>query len=94
MSLMNRSLTIKTGQTHVQKCMRPLLERIKRGDVNPSFIVTHRLTVKDAPQGNAMSGKAGWLHQSRERRTGIGVLRLFPLTRGIQNGQTRERFRQ
>lgn len=53
-SVMNRSLTIKTGQTHVQKYMRPLLERIERGEVDPSFIITHRLKLADAPQGYAM----------------------------------------
>jgi threonine dehydrogenase-like Zn-dependent dehydrogenase len=53
-SVMNRSLTIKTGQTHVQKYMRPLLERIERGEVDPSFIITHRLRLEDAPLGYAM----------------------------------------
>lgn len=48
-SVMNRSLTIKTGQTHVQRYMRPLLERIERGDIDPSFIITHRVALDDAP---------------------------------------------
>ena len=50
-SVMNRSLTIKTGQAHVQRYMRPLLERIQRGDIDPSFIITHRMRLDDAPQG-------------------------------------------
>src|SRR5579883_954117 len=50
-SVMNRSLTIKAGQTHMQKYMRPLLERIERGDIDPSFIITHRLPLEQAPQG-------------------------------------------
>ena len=50
-SVMNRSLTIKTGQAHVQRYMKPLLERIQRGDIDPSFIVTHRLRLDDAPIG-------------------------------------------
>jgi threonine dehydrogenase-like Zn-dependent dehydrogenase len=50
-SLMNRSLTIKSGQCHVQRYMRPLLERIERGDIDPTFVITHRMRLDDAPQG-------------------------------------------
>ncbi|MBV9036772.1 MAG: glutathione-dependent formaldehyde dehydrogenase, partial [Acidobacteriaceae bacterium] len=49
-AIMNRSLTIKTGQTHMQRYMRPLLERIQKGEIDPSFVITHRLTLDDAPQ--------------------------------------------
>jgi threonine dehydrogenase-like Zn-dependent dehydrogenase len=50
-SLMNRSLTIKTGQTHVQRYMRPLLERIQNGEIDPTFIITHTLPLEQAPHG-------------------------------------------
>ena len=50
-SVMNRSLTIKTGQAHVQRYMHPLLERIERGEIDPSFIITHRMRLDEAPQG-------------------------------------------
>ena len=50
-AVMNRSLTIKAGQCHVQRYMRPLLERIERGDIDPSFVVTHRMSLDQAPQG-------------------------------------------
>ena len=50
-SLMNRALTIRTGQCHVQKYMKPLLERIERGEIDPSFVITHRLALADAPTG-------------------------------------------
>jgi threonine dehydrogenase-like Zn-dependent dehydrogenase len=53
-SLMNRSLTIRTGQCHVQRYMRPLLERIQRGEIDPSFVITHRLRLEDAPSGYDM----------------------------------------
>ena len=49
-SVMNRSLTIRTGQTHVHRYMRPLLERIRRGDIDPTFIITHRMQLGDAPK--------------------------------------------
>ncbi|HEY0416769.1 MAG TPA: zinc-dependent alcohol dehydrogenase [Gaiellaceae bacterium] len=50
-ALMNRGLTIKTGQCHVQRYMRPLLERILNGEIDPSFVITHRLSLSDAPRG-------------------------------------------
>ena len=50
-SLMNRSLTVRTGQTHVQRYMRPLLERIQSGEIDPTFVITHTLPLKEAPKG-------------------------------------------
>ena len=49
-SVMNRGLTIKTGQTHVQRYLRPLLERIERGEIDPSFVVSHHLPLEEAPR--------------------------------------------
>ena len=46
---MNKGLTIKAGQTHVQRYTQPLLERIEKGEIDPSFIVTHRAPLADAP---------------------------------------------
>ena len=53
-SLMNRSLTIKTGQCHVQRYMKPLLERIQKGEIDPSFVITHRLRLDEAARGYDM----------------------------------------
>jgi threonine dehydrogenase-like Zn-dependent dehydrogenase len=50
-SVMNRSLTIRSGQCHVQHYMKPLLERIERGEIDPSFVITHRMRLEDAPTG-------------------------------------------
>src|SRR3954469_10370899 len=50
-SLMNRSLTLRSGQCHVQKYMQPLLEHIEAGRLDPTFIITHRLQLDDAPNG-------------------------------------------
>jgi threonine dehydrogenase-like Zn-dependent dehydrogenase len=52
-SVMNRSLTIKTGQCHVHRYMKPLLERIQKGEIDPSFVITHRMSLEDAPEGFA-----------------------------------------
>jgi threonine dehydrogenase-like Zn-dependent dehydrogenase len=52
-AIVNRSLTIKSGQTHVHRYMRPLLERIQKGDIDPTFIITHRLSLDDAPEAYA-----------------------------------------
>ena len=53
-SVMNRSLTIRTGQCHVQRYMKPLLERIQRGEIDPTFVITHRMRLEDAPRGYQM----------------------------------------
>jgi threonine dehydrogenase-like Zn-dependent dehydrogenase len=53
-ALMNRSLTIRTGQTHVQRYMRLLLARIEKGDIDPSFIITHRMKLEQAPAAYRM----------------------------------------
>jgi threonine dehydrogenase-like Zn-dependent dehydrogenase len=53
-AVMNRSLTIKTGQCHVHKYMQPLLDRIQNGDLDPTFIITHRLPLSQAAEGYKM----------------------------------------
>jgi threonine dehydrogenase-like Zn-dependent dehydrogenase len=53
-AIVNRSLTLRSGQCHVQRYMRPLLERIQNGDIDPSFVVTHRLPLSEAAQGYEM----------------------------------------
>jgi threonine dehydrogenase-like Zn-dependent dehydrogenase len=50
-AVMNRSLTIRTGQCHVHRYMRPLLERIRRGEIDPSFVITHTLPLAEAARG-------------------------------------------
>jgi threonine dehydrogenase-like Zn-dependent dehydrogenase len=50
-AVVNRSLTIKAGQAHVQHYMGPLLERIQNGEIDPSFVITHRLNLDDAASG-------------------------------------------
>lgn len=50
-AVMNKALTIKTGQTHCQRYLKPLLDRIAHGDIDPSFVVTHRMRLAEAPQG-------------------------------------------
>ena len=50
-AVVNKALKIRSGQTHVQRYMKPLLERIERGEIDPSFIVSHHLSLDDAPLG-------------------------------------------
>jgi threonine dehydrogenase-like Zn-dependent dehydrogenase len=50
-AVVNRSLTIKAAQAHVQHYMGPLLERIQNGEIDPSFVITHRLNLNDAASG-------------------------------------------
>jgi threonine dehydrogenase-like Zn-dependent dehydrogenase len=53
-SVMNRAITIKTGQTHVQRYLQPLLDRIEKREIDPSFVITHRLKLEDAPRAYEM----------------------------------------
>jgi threonine dehydrogenase-like Zn-dependent dehydrogenase len=53
-AIVNRSLTIRSGQCHVQRYMRPLLQRIQQGEIDPSFIITHRLPLERAADGFEM----------------------------------------
>ena len=53
-AVMNRSLTIRTGQCHVHRYLRPLLERIQAGEIDPSFVITHHLPLAEAPRGFEM----------------------------------------
>jgi threonine dehydrogenase-like Zn-dependent dehydrogenase len=45
----NKGLTFKMGQTHMQKYLRPLLERVQRNEIDLSFLITHRGQLDDAP---------------------------------------------
>jgi len=46
---MNKGLTMKMGQTHVHRYLKPLLQKVEAGEIDPSFVITHRLTLDDAP---------------------------------------------
>ncbi len=46
-----KGLTLKMGQTHVHRYLRPLLQRIVDGEIDPSRIISHRLGLEDAPWG-------------------------------------------
>jgi len=46
---MNKGLTIKMGQTHVQRYLAPLLEKIEAGEIDPSFVITHKRPLEDGP---------------------------------------------
>ncbi|MCD0486059.1 glutathione-dependent formaldehyde dehydrogenase [Streptacidiphilus sp. ASG 303] len=48
---MNRSLTLRTGQCHVQRYMEPLLGLIEQGAIDPTRVITHRLPLAEAPTG-------------------------------------------
>ncbi|HEY7494147.1 MAG TPA: zinc-dependent alcohol dehydrogenase [Candidatus Tectomicrobia bacterium] len=46
-----KGLTLHMGQTHVHRFLRPLLARVERGDIDPAFVITHRLRLDEAPYG-------------------------------------------
>jgi threonine dehydrogenase-like Zn-dependent dehydrogenase len=49
-AFMGKGLTMKSGQTHMQRYLRPLLQKIEAGEIDPSFVITHRVALTDAPQ--------------------------------------------
>jgi threonine dehydrogenase-like Zn-dependent dehydrogenase len=49
-----KALTIRTGQTHVHRYMEPLLQRIRNGEFDPSFVITHRFPLEQAPEAYAL----------------------------------------
>ncbi len=51
---MNKGLTIKQGQTHTHKYMPILLDKIEKGEIDPSFVVTHTMPLEKAPEAYEM----------------------------------------
>jgi threonine dehydrogenase-like Zn-dependent dehydrogenase len=49
-AVVNKGLTLKTGQTHVPRYSQKLLNKIEAGEIDPSFVITHRLTLDDGPE--------------------------------------------
>jgi len=68
-ALMNKGLTIKTGQTHVHSFVPELLDHIRAGRLDPSFVVTHRVPLSEAPHA---------YHLFREKRDGCIKVVLDP----------------
>lgn len=48
-AFMNKGLTMKSGQTHMQRYLKPLLEKIEGREIDPSAVITHRVKLEDAP---------------------------------------------
>jgi len=46
---MNKGLTFKMGQTHMMRYMRPLLDRVQKGEIDPSFVISHRVPLDQGP---------------------------------------------
>jgi threonine dehydrogenase-like Zn-dependent dehydrogenase len=49
-ALMNKGLQLRTGQVHAQRYIRPLLEHIERGELDPSYYATHAMALADAQE--------------------------------------------
>jgi threonine dehydrogenase-like Zn-dependent dehydrogenase len=49
-----KALTFRMGQTHVHRYLKPLLERIEKGEIDPAFVISHRLKLDEAPQAYKM----------------------------------------
>jgi threonine dehydrogenase-like Zn-dependent dehydrogenase len=49
-AIMNKGLTIRTGQTHVNRWTDDLLRRIEDGQIDPSFVITHKVSLEEGPE--------------------------------------------
>jgi threonine dehydrogenase-like Zn-dependent dehydrogenase len=49
-AFMNKGLTLKTGQTHVQRYLEPLLQKVESGQIDPSFVITHTVPIEKGPE--------------------------------------------
>ena len=49
-AFMNKGLAMKTGQTHMMRFMKPLLDRVENGDIDPSFVISHRAPIDQASE--------------------------------------------
>ncbi len=49
-AVVNKGLTLRSGQTHVHKYLQPLLARIQQGEIDPSFVISHHMSIEDAPK--------------------------------------------
>jgi threonine dehydrogenase-like Zn-dependent dehydrogenase len=49
-AFMGKGLTLKTGQTHVQRYLEPLMKLIQDGKIDPSFLITHRIGLEEGPE--------------------------------------------
>jgi threonine dehydrogenase-like Zn-dependent dehydrogenase len=57
----NKALTFKMGQTHMQSYMEPLLNRVQEGEIDPSFVISHQVSLDDGPRAYDM-----FLHKQDE----------------------------
>ena len=49
-AFMNKGLTMRAGQTHMMRYMKPLLEKVEKGEFDPSFVISHRVPIDRAPE--------------------------------------------
>lgn len=66
---MNKGLTFKMGQTNVQRYLAPFLKKIEDGEINPSFVITHRLKLEEGPNAYKMF---------RDKKEGCIKVVLYP----------------
>ncbi len=66
---MNKGLTFKMGQTHVNRWTDDLLRRIQEGEIDPSFVITHTVGLEDGPE---------WYAKFRDKQDGCIKVVLKP----------------
>jgi threonine dehydrogenase-like Zn-dependent dehydrogenase len=74
-----KGITMKMGQTNMHNYMKPLLERIENGQIDPSYIISHRITLEQAPEMYKV-----W----RDKKENVTRISHRPLGRGSSVGVT------
>jgi threonine dehydrogenase-like Zn-dependent dehydrogenase len=86
-AVVNKALTIRTGQTHVHRYLRPLLELIEQGRIDPSFVISHVLPLEDAPEAYRMLRDKADECVKVVLKPGIGGRRSGGRPRGTDEGR-------
>lgn len=74
-AFVGKALTLKTGQTHVQRYPEPLMRRIVKGEIDPSFIVIHRIDLEEGSEAHRIfrDKKDGCVYRSVGHRVGVSA---------------------
>ena len=84
-SMMNKGLTMRTGQTHVNRWTDDLLRRIEQGQIDPSFVITHTVDLEDGPE---------MYETFRDKQDGCIKVVMKPGQNGSSRGSSTQRVMQ
>ena len=79
-SAINRGLTFKMAQTPVQHYLPKLMQRIEKGEIDPSFVITHTVPLEQGPATvSDVPRQAGWLHQGDVAALTTAIIEVYAM---------------